>query len=206
MKAALKKSRDGEGAVRIGYVLLVAVAVGLILLPLMGVLAVTSYIRLGADASALKNSAIAIAPAKARVVVNVGWLTTGVVRLVAGFFPLPPEAHMALRSVRAAEVGVYHLDCPLRALDRSQMLARTESAMRKRGWERIVGVSQDKDLVAVFLPKKISSTRVKCCVLVINDEDLVVVAARGNVDEVLRFASEKIDFKRQVPFPLLAGR
>ena len=206
MKTALNKSRGGAAAIRIGYVLLAGVIVGVILLPLVGVLAVTSYIRLGADASALKNTVIAIAPAKARVVVNVGWLTTGVVRLVAGFFPLPPEAHMALRSVRAAEVGVYHLNCPLRALDRSQVLARTESAMRKRGWERIVGVSQDKDLVAVFMPNRVSGSHLRCCVLVVSGEDLVVVGARGNVEGVLRLVREKIDFSRQCPCPFLAAR
>ncbi len=200
MKGVMSKPRRNEGSIRIGYVVLL----GVILLPVVGVIAVTSYIRLGADATALKNSVMAIAPAKTRVVVNVGWLTTGVGRLVASFFPLPPEAHMAIRSIRAAEVGVYRMECPPGHLDRAQVLAKTESTMRKRGWERIVGVSQDKDLVAVFVPQKVSSTRLKCCVLVVNDEDLVVVTARGNIDEVLRFAQDKIDFKRQVPIPLLA--
>lgn len=201
MNRVVNRPRKEQGVIRVGYVLLV----GVILLPLVAAVGVTSYIRLGSDAAALKNSVIKIAPARTRVVVNVGWFTTGVVRLAAGFFPLPPEAQMAIGSIRSAEVGVYRMDCPFQHIDRGQVLAQTESTMRKRGWERIVGVSQDKDLVAVFVPKRVSASRLKCCVLVINDEDLVVVAARGNIEEVLRFALEKIDFKRQAPFPLLAA-
>jgi hypothetical protein len=96
MKAAPIKRHRNAGVIRVGYVVLV----GVILLPLVAVIGVTSYIRLGSDAAALRNSVIKIAPAKARVVVNVGWLTTGVARWVAGLFPIPPEAQMAMRSIR----------------------------------------------------------------------------------------------------------
>lgn len=202
MNLILNKRRKDEGVIRIGYVVLV----GVLLLPLIGAVAVTSYIRLGADATALKNSVMKIAPAKTRFVVNVGMLTTGVGRLVAGFFPLDPEMHAAISSIRAAEVGVYRLEHPLKHLDRAQVLAKTEAAMRKRGWERTVGVSQEKDLVAVFMPNRVSSSNLRCCVLVVSDEDLVVVGARGNIEAVLRLVRDKIDFSRQAPCPLLAAR
>jgi hypothetical protein len=202
MNGVVNKPRKDAGVIRLGYVVLV----GVILLPLAGVIGVTSYIRLGADAAALKNSVIRIAPAKTRFVVNVGWLTTGLVRLVAGCFPLGPEAHLAMGSIRAAEVGVYRLEQPLNCLDRASVLAQTESAMRKRGWDRIVGVSQAKDLVAVFMPRRVSASNLRCCVLVVSDEDLVVVAAHGNIKEVLRFVREKIDFNRPAPFPFLASQ
>ena len=202
MNRVLNKRRKDEGVIRIGYVVLV----GVLLLPLVGAVGVTSYIRLGADATTLKNSVMKIAPAKARFVVNVGRLTTGVGRLVAGFFPLDLEVHLAISSIRAAEVGVYRLEHPLQHLDRAQVLAKTETTMRKRGWERIVGVSQEKDLVAVFIPNRVSSSNLRCCVLVVSDEDLVVVGARGNIEEVLRLVREKINFSRQAPFPLLAAR
>ena len=202
MNLVLNKWRKDEGVIRIGYVVLV----GVLLLPLVGAIGVTSYIRLGADAAALKNSVIKIAPAQTRVVVNIGWLTTGVGRLVAGFFPLDPEVHLAISSIRAAEVGVYRLEQPLKHLDRAQVLAETESTMRKRGWERIVGVSQEKRLVAVFMPQRASGSNLRCCVLVVSDEDLVVVGARGNIEGVLRLVREKLDCSRQALCPVLAAR
>lgn len=181
------------------------VLVVVILLPLVAVISLASYIRLGADTTALRNSVIKTVPAKARVVVNVGILTTGVARLVAGFLPIGPEAHMALRSIRAAEVGIYRLEQPVEDLDRARVLYLAEGVMRQRGWDRIVGVSQDKGLVAVFVPKKISASNLRCCVLALSDEDLVVVSARGNIAEVLEFARAKIDFRRRAPFPLLTA-
>ena len=188
--------------IRIGYVVLVCV----LLVPLVAAIGVTSYIHLGSDATSLRDSVLKVAPVRTRFVVNVGGLTTGVGRLVAGLFPLPPEAHLAIGSIRAAEVGVYSLEHPLADLDRARVLARTESAMRRRGWERIVGVSQGKELVAVFVPKRVSDRNLRCCVLVASGEDLVVVAARGNVRDLLQFAREKWDFNRHAPFPLLAAR
>jgi hypothetical protein len=202
MKAAPKKWRKNKGVIRVGY----AVLVGVILLPLVAVMGVTSCLRLGSDATALRNSVIKIAPAKARVVVNVGLLTTGVGRLVAGLFPIPPEAQMAMRSIRAAEVGVYRLEQRIEDLDRARVLSKAEDAMRKRGWDRIVGVSHDRELVAVFMPQKVCASNMRCCVLVVRDEDLVVVSARGKIEEVLKLAREKTDLTRQVPFPLLSAR
>jgi hypothetical protein len=202
VKTAPHKRRKNEGVIRVGYVVLA----GVILLPLVAIIGVTSYIRLGPDATALRNSVIKIAPAKARVVVNVGFLTTGVVRLVAGFFSIPPEAQMAMRSIRAAEVGVYRLEQRIEDLDRARVLSTAEGAMCKRGWTRIVGVSHEKELVSVFMPKRVCASNMKCCVLVISDEDLVVVSARGNIEEVIELAREKIDLTRRVPLPLLSAR
>jgi hypothetical protein len=202
MKAAPNKRCKNEGVIRVGYVLLA----GVILLPLVAVIGATSYIRLGPDATALRNSVIKITPAKARVVVNVGLSTTGVARLVAGFFPIPSEAQMAMKSIRAAEVGVYRLEQRMEDLDRARVLSTTEGVMCKRGWDRIVGVSHDQELVAVFMPKKACATNMRCCVLVISDEDLVVVSARGNIEEVLKLAREKTGLTTRVPFPLLSAR
>ena len=93
-----------------------------------------------------------------------------------------------MRSIRAAEVGVYRLEQRLEEFNRAHVLSKAEGAMRKRGWDRIVGVLHDQELVAVFMPKNVTASNMRCCVLVIRDEDLVVVAARGNIEEVLELA------------------
>lgn len=69
------------------------------------------------------------------------------------------------------------------------MLAAAGSAMIARGWQRVAGVLDRRNLVAIYLPtKNISVHRVKCCVMVFDGKEMVLVSARGNPDPILTYA------------------
>lgn len=68
------------------------------------------------------------------------------------------------------------------------MLAAADSAMTARGWERAVGVADGRNLVTVYFPKKISVQRLKCCVMVFDGKELVLVSAQGNPEPLLEYA------------------
>jgi hypothetical protein len=57
--------------------------------------------------------------------------------------------------------------------------------------------------VAVYVPRKgLTTSRVKCCVLVLNGRDLVVVRASGNLDPLLEIAGKNFDLKEATHFAL----
>jgi hypothetical protein len=65
--------------------------------------------------------------------------------------------------------------------------------MAARGWDRIVGVVHENDLVMIYMPhKRVTARNIKCCVAVFSGRDLVVVSARGNVQPLLALAEGRI--------------
>ena len=67
-------------------------------------------------------------------------------------------------------------------------LAAADSAMAARGWERVAGVMDGHDLVTVYLLNKVSVHRVKCCVMVFDGKELVLVSAEGNPEPLVKYA------------------
>ena len=76
------------------------------------------------------------------------------------------------------------------------------------GLERIVGVAQGRQFVAVYMPRNLrSAKRMECCVAVLNEQDLVVTSARGNLEPLLALATQRLqghdlsfgDVTRRVP-------
>ncbi|MGH7967363.1 MAG: hypothetical protein ACREIC_01410, partial [Limisphaerales bacterium] len=77
---------------------------------------------------------------------------------------------------------------------RGVILDRADKAMTRRGWVRVVGVIQENQLVAVYLPRNgISSSRMKACVAVLDGRDLVVVSARGNLEPLMDIVEKHLD-------------
>lgn len=153
---------------------------------------VTSYLRLGSQTSALRDGLIQCVPGdwKKRVVVNVGGITMALVRTGLKFVKLEPQARAAVNTVRGAEVGVFELRGAPRDIDSGAILGRTDRAMARQGWERAVGVSHDRQLVAVYFPRrKLSPGRVRGCVLVFDGRTLVVVSARANIEPLLELCA-----------------
>jgi len=65
--------------------------------------------------------------------------------------------------------------------------------MSRRGWERVVGVAQGRQFVAVYLPRSLRTVnRMACCVAVLNEQDLVVASARGNLEPLLALATQRL--------------
>ena len=82
------------------------------------------------------------------------------------------------------------------------MLAAADAVMTTRGWERMVGVMDGHNLVAVYLPgKNISVHRAKCCVLVLDGKELVLVSVKGNPEPLLRFAYDQANLHAQARIP-----
>jgi hypothetical protein len=60
----------------------------------------------------------------------------------------------------------------------------------------VVGVSKENSLVAVYVPRRgFTTQRIRCCVLVLQGRDLIVVGASGNLDPLLQIAGKNFDFK-----------
>ena len=192
--------------VRAGYVVLALV----LCLPLLCAVGIAGYFRLSSATEALRSSVIESAPGQwdKRFAVHVGGLTLGLVRFGSLFFNLPPELKAAMETLHGAEVGVYKLQDAPSALDYSAVFTATDKCMRRRGWERIVGVARGRQFVAVYMPRNLRTVkRMACCVAVLNEQDLVVAAARGNLAPVIELATKHLqeedlplgDFTRHVP-------
>jgi len=152
---------------------------------------VTSCFYLGSDARALRDGLIKSSAVEWRqkIALNANYLTLGVIRAGLSCVRLDPGARAAVQSVQTAGVGVYQLQAGTPPPDRAAMLAASDSAMTARGWARVVGVMDGHDLVAIYLPgKNISMHHVKCCVLVFDGKEMVLVSVQGNPEPLLKYA------------------
>jgi hypothetical protein len=174
-----------QGGVRLGLLIFLMFTGCLVI----GVLGVASFFFLGADARALRNGFMASSEGRwhQRLAVNVGGMTTGMVRLGARLFKTPQELQAGIEAVRSAEVGIYKRSEAPVTRGYGPTLIAMDKKMRKRGWERVVGVFKDYDFVAVYVPNKgLSEERIQCCFLVSHDDELVVGSARCNLGPILR--------------------
>jgi hypothetical protein len=187
---AARRRQDG------GFLRVVGVVV--VSLFLLISLWVLSFFRLGSDTNALRNSVLASlnVPAQKKIGLHVGSLTTELVRVGASFFNLPPEAKSALSAARQGEVCIYRLEQSPACANRSDVMAKADKAMARRGWERVVGVAEKDSLVAVYLPRTgVSASRVKACVMVLQEQELVFVGAHVNAKPLLALAATKMGDK-----------
>jgi hypothetical protein len=161
-----------------------------LLLLAMLVAGVASCFRLGSEARAVRNELIKSSGVEWRqqIALNAGWLIFGGVRAGLSCIRLDPAARAALQCVQAAGVGVYQLPAGTAPPNRAAMLAAADSAMTARGWERVVGVMDRRDLVAVYSPKNVSARRLKCCVLVFDGKEMVLVSAQANPEPLVSYA------------------
>lgn len=126
------------------------------------------------------------------VEVSIGSITMNLARAGLSFVDLPPEARTALKSIRGVEVGVYNLRPGSEGVNHDVMLAKVDQTMVGRGWERLVGVMNAADLVAVYVPKNTrSASDVKMCVAVMNQRQLVIAAARSNLEPLVEWAAHQ---------------
>ena len=151
----------------------------------------TGCFRVGSDVGALRDSVIKSAAAQwdQQIEFGVGAMTLTAARAGLAFVDLEPEARTALQAARGAEVGVYKRRGAKGQLRGGAILLAADKAMTERGWDRIVGVTHGRELVAVYAPQDVRSTRnVKVCVLVLNPEEMVVASARSNLEPLMEMA------------------
>lgn len=165
----------------------------------LAVFGVTGYFRLSGEAAALRESAMASIGGNwdKKLALHVGWVTTSLVRAGAHLFKLPPEPQAALDSLRGGEVGIYKLHENAGWVDHRAILARADKAMAARRWDRVMGVSREDELVAVYVPRRgLSEKRMSCSVLVLQGRDLIVAGGSGNLQPLLEIAGKHIDLNK----------
>jgi hypothetical protein len=114
-------------------------------------------------------------------------MTTGMLRLGVGLFKTPQELQAGIETMRSVEVGVYKGTELSKGRGYGLAVAAMDRKMRKRGWERVVGVFKDSDLVTIYIPRDgLSEERIQCCFLVVHDHELVVGSARCSLAPILR--------------------
>ena len=180
-----------------GIRILTIVLCGLAAIPVLLAFGVISWFRLSGDAAALRATALEALPGKwdNKITLHPGFFTTALVRGVAPFFKLPPEAQAAIASLRGAEVAVYkNSEATADWVNTSALLARADETMSARRWDRVVGVSREDELVAVYTPRGgVVGSSIRCCVLVLHRNDLVVAGASGKIDPLIEIAQQHLD-------------
>src|SRR5262245_5868471 len=176
--------RDSQGK-RLRAKLQVTCATGLLTIGLTG------CFRVSSDVGALRDSVMKAAQAEReqRIEIGVGPITLNLARAGLAFVDLEPDARTALQVVRSAEVGVYKLRGGHKQRSHAAMLSAADKTMAERGWDRVVGVMNPRELVAVYLAANARSPRsVKVCVVVLNGKELVVASARSNLETLMELA------------------
>lgn len=185
----------------IAGILLAAVLLSLALLTST----VAGYFGVSRDAGTLRKSLMESAAGdwERKIEVNIGAFALNLARAVLAFVDLDPDVRAALRAVRGAEVGVYELRNHAKHRDHAAMLLAADEAMSARGWDRIVGVADRDELVAVYLPAQIGSPRdVMVCVVVLDDDQLVVASVRSDVEPLIELAFRRVEWRHAVQSPV----
>ena len=151
-----------------------------------------AVLHVSGDTRALRNAVIQGDGAtwKKQVEVNVGSLPLWVARCVLPFTPAPPEARQALSAVRSVEVSLHELRDA--EPDRARIMRDADKKMRKRGWDRVVGVLDEKTAVAVYaLSESGRGGNVKVSVLVLDGKQMVAVSGRADLEPIFELALNK---------------
>ncbi len=170
---------------------------GALLLSLaFAVFGITGYFRLSSTTQTLRDSLLASLPGQChkKLALRVGFCTTALVRIVAQVLKLEPEAKAALQSVRGAEFGLYQLDGVAAGTQRGWILTQADKAMLRCGWQRAIGVINEHEMVAIYVPGKGLSTRnVKCALVVLQDRQLIVAGVRGNLKPLAEIVARRFE-------------
>ena len=148
-------------------------------------LVVASYLTLDRDAAFLRREMMAASNAswETKVQLSVGEATINAVKFGASFVrdDAAADVRSALDAVARASVGVYQRASGQSDWSREKLIAKTDHAMRQRGWSRLVGVVEGKDTVLVYGPLDVAAGDVmKICIAVVSGKVLVVGSTAVN--------------------------
>ncbi|AOS46011.1 hypothetical protein Verru16b_03105 [Lacunisphaera limnophila] len=154
---------------------------------------VVSMFRLDRDAAALRREVMAATDAEwsTKVQVSAGWVSLGLVRTGLRFVQHEnmDDARLALSSVRNVSVGVYDKVSRGQSWSRDQLLTKTDERMRKRGWTRLVGVTEENQAVLVYATDAIDTgDRMDLCLAVVDGDEMVIVSTNVDAGTLLKLA------------------
>ena len=171
-------------------------AVGLIGLVVYRTLTVGGDIRT-ARSAVLKDLNIKCA-SKVEVTAH-PWLVH-LVRFGLSFAPIEPEAQLAMKAFRGAEVGVYQLRSAMGDSERRAVFNQIDQRLTGRGWDRTVAVLEGDDLVMVFVPdKELDLDDDEAFVVVLDGNDRVLVSGRGNLEPIVELVAGKLGERFSLP-------
>lgn len=156
------------------------------------VLTTTGCFRVSSETRALRDVGLefGVEDGEEKIEVGVGYFTVGLAKLGTRFLELPPEVHSILGSVKGVECSVYEISG--RKQDLAEVLTRADEAMDKQDCERVVGVIDGEQLVAVYIPRGTSSHRkMSMSVMVLTRRELICATARGDLEPVVQMAFAK---------------
>lgn len=168
----------------------------LILVLALTAIGATGCGRPGGEAPALSErlSRVAGTHCQKEIAISVGSIPFTLLRAGLALAEPEPEVKAALGALRGAEVAVYELRPGRRAPDQSALLVAADETMTERGWDRVVGVLSPEELVAVYVPADLTSTRnVRVCAVVFDGRELVVASVRGNPEPLMHLALAQIE-------------
>jgi hypothetical protein len=173
-----------------------AVLLGLAVVTVIAVvLAVLSLFRIDADSAALRQSVMKATDVQwhRQIEVGVGPFILGLARTGLCFVDLEPEIKSALRAARGASVGIYQLNAREGSLDRSAIVREVDTAMTRRGWDRILVVLGHEECVIAYVPSSIPSTRdLRICLMILEGDQLVVTSLRADPEPVMELLLREI--------------
>src|SRR5690349_5582614 len=151
---------------------------------------VTGCFRVSSETQALRDAALESIDGDEKIELGIGFFTMRLARFGTKFVDLPPEAKLVLDSVSGAECSVYELQGA--KPDYAEILARADRSMEKRGCDRVIGVIDRDQLVAVYVPRSTTSYRtMNVSVLVLDHKQLVCVKARGDLEPLVQIALDQ---------------
>ena len=156
----------------------------------------TGCFKVSTDVGALRDSVMKAAPVEweEQIEIGVGPLTLNLARAGLAFVDLDSEARTALHAVRSAEAGVYKRRSGDQKLNQAAMLSAADKTMATRGWDRVVGVMDRRELVAIYVLSQATSTRnVKVCLVAVNGQELVVASARSTLEPLMEMAWNRVN-------------
>jgi len=176
----------------------VVLGLGLLLTPVIVVgVGVLSMLTLDRDAAFLRREVMAATDAKwhTKVQLSAGWMTLGAVRTGLRFIQAEhmDEARLAMKAVRRVSVGVYECNSGRDDLAMEQLFNRTDQAMKKRGWTRLVGVAEKDETVLIYTSEDIgNSSRIDLCLAVVDGHQMVVVSTNVDASALAELAEQHI--------------
>ncbi len=158
---------------------------------------VVSLFGLSGDAAFLKREVMAASDAKwnTKVQVSAGWCVLTAARTIMSFVDHEhrDEARLALAAVRRASVGVYERIGRAGELSTERLIAEIDQKMRKRGWNRLVGVVERDETVLVYTSDDLDAgDQMELCVAVLDGDDLVVVSTKVDAGKLIELAETKM--------------
>jgi len=156
--------------------------------------------KLGSDTNALRASLMDSSPAgwNKKIALHLGGLTTALVRTGLKFVHLGPEPRAAIELLRTVEFGIYRSANRSDCIVGSSALAASDRVMSKRGWERVIVVCNEHELVVIYVPNQPSSrcSNLLCCFAVVNRDTLVVASIKGNPSALLEIARKHLQLEK----------